>query len=714
MGTLRRIPGVILTLLIASGITVAQRRQIDSLRSVLPAIKGPDRVSLLNILSTVFVYLDADTALSYQRKAYSEARRIGDRRGEAQSLNALARLYGYSDRDFAAQETTAGRVAREFPDLTGSDVLTDAAMNIALARFSQSHFEETLAMCDTLISWAGAVDTRRRRGEAVALKGAVHYEQGKYPETLDAYEESLRIFSATGDDHNAAIILAKIGDLYRMAGDQAAALRYYEEALSFRKTVALTWHPLDDLGDAFYVPDVPVDDPRYAQAIKLLSVHRDNHLFRTIQLAEGYITDHHYIKGIAILRHELAAAMARRDQNYAMRLLFDLAHANEQIEQYPDAFLYAHDLRRMASSSRAKHYQRDAFQILYSLHDKKGRVDSAYYFHRLKTMMADSIALMAFSKQVAIRSAMAETATTKFRLESVSNEKEIANQRLRLREQDLQSESRLRQVMMYAAVLLALLGLFLYRNIHLQRRNAHQIHQLKDQQLSLQRMESERTNEMFQKRAVELEMQALRAQMSPHFIFNALNAINRYILTRDSHQASEYLAKFAKLIRMVLHNSQQSLIALDTELDTLKLYLELEAVRFNCHFDYHLRLQNELETSAIKVPPLLLQPYVENAIWHGLMHKVERGNLWIDLWEQDGQLCCKVVDDGIGLRESARLNQDARPGHQSIGTNVSSARIALLQQQRAVEATVSVREILFADGEAGGTEVLIKIPLLHD
>ena len=135
-------------------------------------------------------------------------------------------------------------------------------------------------------------------------------------------------------------------------------------------------------------------------------------------------------------------------------------------------------------------------------------------------------------------------------------------------------------------------------------------------------------------KATELEMQALRAQMNPHFIFNSLNSINRFILQNNKEQASEYLTKFSRLVRLILQNSQAALITLESELEALELYLELEALRFNNRFSYKISVSDDIDTEVIKVPPLIIQPYAENAIWHGLMHKESKGYLDIEIYKR--------------------------------------------------------------------------------
>ncbi len=130
-------------------------------------------------------------------------------------------------------------------------------------------------------------------------------------------------------------------------------------------------------------------------------------------------------------------------------------------------------------------------------------------------------------------------------------------------------------------------------------------------------------------------MHALPAQMNPYFIFNSLSAINLFILENNRLQASEYLAKFSRRVRLILENSQEAFIALESEIEALQLYLELESLRFENKFNYKIITDDLIDTSVIKVPPLIIQPYVENAIWHGLMHKKESGHLEIKLYIKD-------------------------------------------------------------------------------
>lgn len=230
--------------------------------------------------------------------------------------------------------------------------------------------------------------------------------------------------------------------------------------------------------------------------------------------------------------------------------------------------------------------------------------------------------------------------------------------------------------------------------------------------LQLERTEREKQLAELNQKATELEMQALRSQMNPHFIFNSLNSINMFVLENNKLQASEYLSKFSKLVRLILQNSQEAFIPLERELEALQLYLELESLRFVNKFGYKIAVAGNVDTAMLKVPPLIIQPHAENAIWHGLMQKKEKGHLNIEVFEEDEILFYKITDDGIGRKKAAELKSKSASRQKSMGMRITADRIAMLQQQN--KTSITITDLVLADGNPGGTEVLIKIPVSYD
>lgn len=215
-----------------------------------------------------------------------------------------------------------------------------------------------------------------------------------------------------------------------------------------------------------------------------------------------------------------------------------------------------------------------------------------------------------------------------------------------------------------------------------------------------------------QQKMTEVEMQALRAQMNPHFIFNCLNSINRYIVRSDQTTASLYLTKFAKLIRLILDNSNTKNVILSQELEALRLYIEMEALRFDKKFSYEVKVEGNLGTDTVELPPLMIQPYVENAIWHGLLHKSEPGHLSVRVsMNGDSVLHCVVEDDGVGREKARELKSKSATSRKSLGMQLTENRLSLLNKHAELNASVEIIDLKRDDGTPAGTRVILKIPV---
>jgi putative methionine-R-sulfoxide reductase with GAF domain len=210
----------------------------------------------------------------------------------------------------------------------------------------------------------------------------------------------------------------------------------------------------------------------------------------------------------------------------------------------------------------------------------------------------------------------------------------------------------------------------------------------------------------------EVEMQALRAQMNPHFIFNCLNSINRYIVKSDQVTASLYLTKFAKLIRLILDNSNSKNVILSNELDALKLYIDMEALRFDKKFSYEITLGPGVPADSIELPPLIIQPYVENAIWHGLLHMQTVGHLKIHIsLPYENMLQCVIEDNGIGRAKARELKSKSATTKKSLGMKLTENRISLLNRHAQLNASVEIIDLVKEENEAAGTKVILNIPI---
>ncbi len=216
-----------------------------------------------------------------------------------------------------------------------------------------------------------------------------------------------------------------------------------------------------------------------------------------------------------------------------------------------------------------------------------------------------------------------------------------------------------------------------------------------------------------ERQLAEVKMSALSSQMNPHFLFNTMNSINHYILKNESERASHYLTRFSRLIRQVLHNSQKKLITLDEEMNAMKLYIEMEQLRFDDGFLFELSVSNDIDLEHTRIPPMIIQPYIENAIWHGLMPQSGLRKLIINIEKEAKHLYISIRDNGIGRKAARDFNTPYREKSKSVGMSITQNRIQLANQLYQIKADVEVIDLV-EEGRALGTEVVISIPFLSE
>jgi LytS/YehU family sensor histidine kinase len=211
---------------------------------------------------------------------------------------------------------------------------------------------------------------------------------------------------------------------------------------------------------------------------------------------------------------------------------------------------------------------------------------------------------------------------------------------------------------------------------------------------------------------MEMEHVALQAQMNPHFIFNCLNSIQQYVFDQDVFAANKYITGFAKLIRATLNNSTKSYIPLADEIDYLSTYLSLEKLRFKENMSYSIEVAPSVaHTQSLYIPPMILQPYVENSMRHGLRHRRSAGGyIRITIRQQEGLLVFTIEDNGIGREKAASYKTREHIEYQSRGMSLTADRIRLINAVNEEEITVEIIDLKDANGEASGTRVIVKFP----
>ncbi len=285
--------------------------------------------------------------------------------------------------------------------------------------------------------------------------------------------------------------------------------------------------------------------------------------------------------------------------------------------------------------------------------------------------------------------------------ETEKKDKELALQKANLNEQNAQLEKQ--GIIIYSAFSgVGLLVVIITLIVMINRRNKLKL-----------KSDEERKKIEFKNKLMDLEQKALRSQMNPHFIFNALNSIQGYIATNDSEEATALLAKFAKLMRLILDNSREKIIPLENEIKMLQYYLELQQLSYTNKFNFKIELDAEIDVENIGIPPMLIQPFVENAIVHGIANKVEGGNIILRIKLLGEYLQIEIEDDGVGRERALIQKKQLDTIHKSVGLLITKERIDIFNEEHQQQIKVDVLDLKDEKGNSTGTKGILQFPMQH-
>ena len=698
---------------------------IDSLKTVLLTAKDTTRINTLNLLARRIMFntgtLPDSNTIRYIEEAMVFSRKINYRKGignallnkgiEASSnhhynkalpflLEALPLLI--ESRDMYGMISTYGFTGQAFQSLGDN-------------KTALSYFDTTRKLSLELN------DSSTATWQLVHIMHSYH-DLGNYNEAYKKGQEALN--EVAKDDKLLRFddfilrswILTNLANLFLAAGLPEIAIDYVDKIRKFypgaTSQTKLPW-PLPMAlrigGDAF----LQMNKLDSALALEKL-IHiplndqdaRDNLFYGRL-----YVAQKQYEKALPYFTRGFNTASANQHKIQMSQNAIELGNTYFLLNDDNKALHYALHALQIADSIHALHEIKNAAATLARIYERKKNYTKAYYYDQLFKSTSNLLATEEYKRKLALVQIQNELDKQSHDASLLLKENLIGKQEVKIKQKEIEKVSILKNILIASLGVFLILGVIIFRNITLKRRNEKQ---RLEHKIEMQKIESEKRKAELQQQTTELEMQVLRAQMNPHFIFNSLNSINRFILQNNRAQASEDLTKFSRLVRLILQNSQASLISLESELEALQIYLELESVRFDHRFHFGIRISDGLDISGIKVPPLIIQPYAENAIWHGLMHKEEKGNLQIELFEDENMLCCKITDDGVGRKKAIELKSKSASTHKSMGMQITADRIAMLQKVSGPTTQIKITDLILPDGSAGGTEVLLKIPLCYD
>lgn len=646
----------VIAVLLFSISAFSQNKVLDSLFSELKrTTSDAKKIELYNIISSEYIENDPAKMMEYAGKALKLAQQKKLKRGEADSwfnmgnANIMHSNYAEALKSFAN--------AQEIYE----QLLNDSSAN-------------KLEVKNGLAKTYGSI-------------GVVCSEQNNYAKSLEYYFKALKIYRDTKQENIVLRLYNNIGIVYKSQKEYGKALEYFNKALDIQKKVGdnTSGVTITNIGNVYLLQGQNAKAYQsYNEALKVFKQHENKRGLG--ELYNGFGNYYEKAKDNAKAEKSYKDALAIFEsigENYgASASLAYLGDYYAGQKQNKEALAYLEKSSRLAEEMGVLEQVKNSELSISSIYEKSGNYAEALKHYKKYSTAKDSITNAENIKNM-VREEMNYEMERKAELQKAENEKKQAIY--------FEKSKRNRQLILFGALsVVFVLGIiFLVYN----RR------QLK-KTLTLE------------KDLAEYEQKALHLQMNPHFVFNCLGSISSFIVQNGTDSAIKYLSKFSKLMRLTLEYSKESLIPIDKEIEGLQNYLELEQLRFNKMFDFSITKDPNIEDD-MAIPPLLLQPFVENAIMHGIVPKKETGVINVNFSIEDDKLVCTVTDNGIGFSKSKEMKENSVTVHKSMALEITRKRLEVIQAFTSKTSKVEIKDVFDNNGLLNGTRIVLNLPIQY-
>lgn len=547
-----------------------------------------------------------------------------------------------------------------------------------------SRYEEAIHLHEKALALARQIPDSVLMAYSLNNLGVAYRRLDENEKAFNYHFEALKIAQDIGNVRNQAIAINSIGNIQLTLGNYKEAIEEFKKSLQIEikaqnplgmainyANIGACWEGLKQLDKAVPLYEKSLYYNKQAESYTGMAICYN-------LLGNVYMKQGDYDRALSYLQRALSIHNKVRDKiNVAENYITIGKILLKQRKTDPAIESMQHGLD-LAIAINSRYMMVEAWQAIAEAQSQKGQAEQAYRAMQNAFRLRDSLYIQQSGPQMA-------KMRTLYELDKKDNQIKLLQQANQIKELKL-TRQRLLALSAVIILLLVIIALFLYNR---QRRiKAH-------------------------RRILLYELQSLRSQMNPHFIFNSLNSIHKYIWSNEQEEASEYLAKFSRLMRLILENTRFRTVALTNEIEFLHLYVGLEVIRCNDRFVPSIEVSEDINPSEILVPSMIIQPFVENAIWHGLAHRDQAGGkLQIRFYRKETLLICEVEDNGIGRKRAKEIKAGKVPTHQSIGIEVTEARMQLLKTITKNKNTqVHVIDLENKDREPAGTKVVLHLPL---
>ncbi|MCW3119627.1 MAG: hypothetical protein JWM28_3709 [Chitinophagaceae bacterium] len=726
---------VLTTVLIASFISVGicqdfGKDKTDSIRynnmkKALVSAEGKAKVDLLNSISemteligarwdTVLMHRKYDTIKFYGSKAYELANKIGYKDGIAM---ALINLFQHGSPESISQAPLKDRTIRE-ENIRKAIVIGEQSKNYEILGKAysalgtlQTPFEPVEQSLDgsnkAEYYFQLAKDTEALANfytwGATDYAGEGNYERAfEYAEKGIEYLKNENVKFVNWHQFLVGVSLETMAGLYTSIGDYDIAMNYLKEAEKHSLEKGPGWHMDNEIAGLF------CEMKQYDSALHYWKRWRNGPDFEASaggSKASGYailakicLANKEYDSALNIHRMDIEWFKPFNNKYGIAREWVLMGDVYNKKGNFDSALLYEKKGLTVMETHNDRPLMMKSYQVLSSIYHHLHNNDSAYEYLMKHYVIKDSIDNRQFFLRLYKQKLDAKTQQTKTQLSLLDKDN-------KLKTEELKQESQQKNFLFILLAAFLLAGIFVYRAISLKRKNER----LRlENALTVQGLQHEKKQVELKREASDLQMQALRAQMNPHFIFNSLSSINWFIMENDKDKASDYLTRFSRLMRMVL-NAQEPMIPLEDELKMLELYLDLERLRFDNAFDYSITFNNAADAGTVSIPPMLLQPFCENAIWHGFRNKEGHGHINVNIRAEEYLLECTITDNGIGRKQAETFKSKLPKKEKSLGLQITRQRLSLFSEENNATVNFEIEDLAGENGVSAGTKVILTI-----
>lgn len=574
-------------------------------------------------------------------------------------------------------------------------------LNLLSAQYTAKDISKNDSVLKEAINLSKSIGYNEGLIDALNNYGAYFYQTGKYEEALRFSLQSKRIQDSLDTNYGQIRTINNLGRIYDLMNEPEKAIENYNLSLKLLKNENPNHPQLP--ATHFYLGSAneQLTNYDYAEfhykAAKTIAKREGYNV--GIAIAEGslgrvYTKSKRFKDAIRSLNNALDYFTENNQKTNQAHTYLNLAEAYAGLKDFKKAIAYNNKALEIYEAQgtnfrQLRYVYSNQSEYYSNIQDYKRSSEYLKKFYEVK----DSV----FSEE---QMKSIEDLKTKYDTEKAINLKEIAEQEAKI----AKSEAKQNQLYFIGSVVVLLLLLLTFLTYFKQqktkRKNELIASELKATQKQLALEKQYRTS----------ELKALKSQMNPHFVFNALNSIQDYILSNERNLASDYLGKFSDLVRRYLKFSDELSITLSDEVDSLKLYLELEQLRFEEHLQTTFKVDETLDIEHIRIPTMLIQPYVENAIKHGLLHKKGTSKLQVQFLNYDENFVqCIVEDNGIGRKKASEIKAKQLRFHKSFALKANQSRLELLNYKSKHKIAVDIEDLGHVDNPKG-TRVTINIP----